>query len=193
MANLVTLTEYKEQQGISSIKEDVRLNSLITSISQLVKTYCGTSIIDYYNSAKTESINIRGATSSFAVSESPLISVSSVEEKVNGSYTLLQESSGDFYVDTELDRLFRLRGGQETVWPQGPGAVIVEYNAGFKSTPEDLKLAVFDLITYYHKDEHKEKKTLSGATLENSGTTSQKQNVGFPDHIKRVLDLYKVV
>lgn len=193
MTNLVTLIEYKEQQGISSIKEDIRLNSLITSVSQLVKTYCGTSIIDYYNSAKTESINIRGATSSFAVSESPLISVSSVEEKVNGSYTLLQESSGDFYVDTELDRVFRLRGGQEALWPQGPGAVIVEYNAGFESTPEDLKLAVFDLITYYHKDEHKERKTLSGATLENSGTTSQKQNVGFPDHIKRVLDLYKVV
>ena len=46
MANLITLAEYKESEGIASPKEDLRLNSLIPSVSQLVKTYCGNSLVD---------------------------------------------------------------------------------------------------------------------------------------------------
>ena len=65
------------------------------------------------------------------------------------------------------------------------------YTAGYESTPEDLKLAVYDLITYYLKDEYKQRQTLSGATRENSSTTSMTNSPAFPDHIKRVLDLYK--
>ena len=38
MSNLVTLTEYKEAEGIANPKEDLRLQTLIPSISQLVKT-----------------------------------------------------------------------------------------------------------------------------------------------------------
>ena len=58
-------------------------------------------------------------------------------------------------------------------------------------SPHDLKLAVIDLITYYLKDEHKERRTLGGASIQNQSSTSQRNNVAFPDHIKRVLDLYK--
>ena len=57
----------------------------------------------------------------------------------------------------------------------------------------DLKLAIFDLITYYLKDEHKQRQTLGGATLQNQGTSGMKSSSDFPDHIKRVLDLYRVV
>jgi hypothetical protein len=55
-----------------------------------------------------------------------------------------------------------------------------------------LKLAMIDLITYYHKDEHKERKVMGGASIQNSASTSQAGNIGFPDHIKRILDFYKV-
>ena len=41
------------------------------------------------------------------------------------------------------------------------------------------------------KDEHKQRQSIAGATLQNQGSSSQRMNVGFPDHIKRVLDLYK--
>ena len=59
------------------------------------------------------------------------------------------------------------------------------------TTPKDLQLAVADLITYYLKDEYKERRTLQGASVQNRGTSSMSDNVDFPDHIKRVLDLYK--
>jgi len=47
------------------------------------------------------------------------------------------------------------------------------------------------LITYYLKDEHKERRSIAGASIQNQASTSQRNNVAFPDHIKRVLDLYK--
>ena len=65
------------------------------------------------------------------------------------------------------------------------------YKAGYASLPSDLQLAVFDLITYYLKDEHKERRSIAGASIQNQSSTSQRNNVAFPDHIKRVLDLYK--
>ena len=73
----------------------------------------------------------------------------------------------------------------------GPGAVEVIYTAGYTSCPADLQLAVIDLVTYYHKDEHKARQTMQGSSTANNSTSSQNDNVGFPDHIKRVLDMYK--
>ena len=73
------------------------------------------------------------------------------------------------------------------------GAVKITYNAGFATTPKDLQLALFDLVNYYIKDEHKERSTLGGATINNQGTAGIRTSTDFPDHIKRVLDLYRVV
>ena len=58
MADLITLEDYKDAENITTTKEDVRLSSLIASVSQLVKTYCGNSIIDFYSSNKTEVFNV---------------------------------------------------------------------------------------------------------------------------------------
>lgn len=196
MANLVTLQEYKEQQGLSSTKDDVRIDSLITSISKLVKTYCGSSIIDYYSTDKVETFTLSRRTSYIQLSDSPVVSITSVEERdsYDSAYKTLTEANYEYYFDDLGETLHRTTPGHtQAYWPVGPGAVKVTYKAGFESTPEDLKLAIYDLITYYLKDEHKQRRTLSGATMENQGTTSQNGNVGFPDHIKRILDLYKVI
>ena len=192
MANLITLAEYKISRSIVSDKEDDKLNALITSVSRLVKTYCGNSIIDHYNSYKIETINVRWSTVAVQLTESPLVNVIEVKERDNTSsgYNILQANT-DYFVDTNTDSLIRISGGVEKSWKTGPGSIAVTYNAGYQTTPGDLKLAVFDLVTYYAKDEHKERRTLAGASVQNAGSTSQPGNVGFPDHIKRVLDLYK--
>jgi hypothetical protein len=51
MANLITLADYKTAEGIQSTKDDAKLDLLITSVSQLVKTYCGNGIVDFYSTA----------------------------------------------------------------------------------------------------------------------------------------------
>jgi hypothetical protein len=190
MANLITVDTYKELEGITSTKEDTKLDIFVPAVSQLVKTYCGNSIIDYYSTSKVETFSIDWGTHIVQLTESPLVSVSSVEtrDSVVSAYTVLDPTK--YYVDTSTDSIHRVEGTGYNNWPRGAGSVRVTYTAGYEECPLDLKLAVADLITYYLRDEHKARQTLSGATRENP-ETSLRNTPAFPDHIKRVLDLYK--
>ena len=188
MANLITLDDYKTSEKIESTKEDARLNLLIASVSQLVKTYCGNSIVDHYSTNKIETFNMDWATHIVQLTESPVNTIVSIEKRdsVTESYTTVPTT--DYYLDATTDSVLYVTGSTYKNWPRGPGAVKVTYTAGYSTCPTDLRLAVVDLIKYYMKDEHTQRRTISGATIENQGTGEGR---GFPDHIKRVLDLYK--
>lgn len=201
MANLVTLREYKDFAGLTGVSEDAKLNVIIPSISQAVKTYCGTSLVDYYSSDKVEYFDITdNETYQIMVDESPLVSVSQVQERKgqDEAYTTLisENSDGsnkyDYIVDTEIDTIIRTTANGDKMFPKGRKAVKVTYRAGYASTPADLKLACFDLVKYYLKDERKQAMTISGAQVQNPVSTSLRENIDFPDHIKRILDFYKV-
>lgn len=191
MADLITLDEFKEYEGLSSSNDDLRLERIIPSVSQLVKTYCGNSIIDFYNTDKVEVFSIKWDTTIIQLTESPLVSVSLVEEKnsFNGEYVELQ--SNKYSIDYDTDSIFRIEGFQYRDWALGPSSVRVTYRAGYDEAPIDLKLAVIDLVNYYWRDEHKERRSIAGASIENQGVTGIKNSGNFPDHIQRVLDLYK--
>jgi hypothetical protein len=194
MANLITVEEYKESEGIEKPKDDLRLNYLIPSVSQLVKTYCGNSFVDYYSTNKIDTINIDWDTHIVQLTESPVNTIVSVEERdtYEDSYNILTTAAHEYYLDSVTDSVIRTTGGSSYKnWRRGPGAVRITYTAGYASIPVDLRLAVTDLVTYYLKDEHKERRTIAGASIQNQASTSQRNNVAFPDHIKRVLDLYK--
>ena len=193
MANLITLQEYKTAEGITQPKDDARLNVLIPSVSQLVKTYCGNSFVDFYSSNKTETIDVNWSTYIVQLTESPVNALVSVQERTSYSaaYSTLTTGAYEYSLDTNTDSVLRTTSSGYKDWPTGVGAVKVVYTAGYSSIPGDLKLAVLDLITYYLKDEHKQRQSIAGASIQNQGSSGQSNNVGFPDHIKRVLDLYK--
>ena len=96
MANLITLQQYKDFSGIKGVNEDAKINVIIPAISQAVKTYCGTSFVDFYSSDKTEFFDIKDKfTTAVMVDESPLISVSQVQERQSQSdsyVTLITEN-----------------------------------------------------------------------------------------------------
>ena len=194
MADLITLQQYKTAEGITQPKDDARLNVLIPSVSELVKTYCGNTFVDYYSSNKTEYFDVNWGTHIVQLTESPVNAIVSVQERTSysDSYTTLTTGAYEYYLNTQTDSILRTIGsGKFKNWPEGVGAVKVVYTAGYSAVPSDLKLAVLDLITYYLKDEHKQRQTIAGASIQNQASTSQANNVSFPDHIKRVLDLYK--
>ena len=195
MADLITRDEYKSLKNLSqSVKEDGRIDALIDSVSPLVKSYCGNSLVDYFSTNKTETFNINWDTHMVQLTESPVNAIVSVQERegYSSSYTTLTTGNNEYYLDTDTDSVIRTTGGWEYKnWPRGPGSVRVVYTAGWETAPKDLQLAVADLITYYLKDEYKERRALQGASVTNRGTSSMSDNVDFPDHIKRVLDLYK--
>ena len=194
MADLITLQDYKTAEGINQPKDDARLEVIIPSVSELVKTYCGNSFVDYYSSNKTEIFDINWSSHIVQLTESPVNAIVSVQERssYSESYTTLTTGAYEYYLDTVTDSVYRtLSSGGFKSWARGVGAVKVVYTAGYSAVPSDLKLAILDLVTYYLKDEHKQRQSIAGASMQNQGTTSQKGNVDFPDHIKRILDLYK--
>ena len=195
MADLITRDEYKALKNLSqSVKDDGRIDALVDSVSQLVKTYCGNNIVDYYSSNKTETFNVNWDTHMVQLTESPVNAIVSVQERegYSSSYSTLTTGAQEYFLDTDTDSIIRTTTGSAYKnWPKGPGAVKIVYTAGYATTPKDLQLAVADLVTYYLKDEYKERRSLQGASMTNQGTSSAANNVDFPDHIKRVLDLYK--
>ena len=193
MADLITLQEYKTAEGITQPKDDARLNVLIPSVSQLVKTYCGNSFVDFYSSNKTETFTIDWGTYIVQLTESPVNAIVSVQERssYSSSYATLTTGAQEFILNSTTDSIFRTTDSGYKNWATGVESVKVVYTAGYTAIPGDLKLAVLDLITYYLKDEHKLRQSIAGASLQNQGSSTQRDNVGFPDHIKRVLDLYK--
>ena len=188
MANLITLQQFKDAEGIQSPRDDYKISRIIDSVSQLVKTYCANSFVDFFSTNKVEEFSINWETYAVQLTESPVNAIVSVQKRdaVDASYTTLGAS--EYYLDKVTDSVLYVTGTGYQNWPIGAGAVKVTYTAGYSSTPSDLQIAVIDLINYYFKDEHKTRRTLSGATLENPESGEGK---GFPDHIKRVLDMYK--
>ena len=81
MADLITVTEYKDAEGLRGEKDDDRLSLIVPQVSDLVKKYCGTSFIDFFSTDKVETFSIEdNMTSTIIVSESPLTAVDKVED-----------------------------------------------------------------------------------------------------------------
>ena len=201
MADLITLQQYKDFAGLTGVTMDARINVIIDSVSELVKNYCGTSFVDDYSSNKTEYFDIHDSeTTRVMLDEGPINAVSAVSEResqADAYVTLITENSDssgkyEYIVDTMTDSIIRTNENIDKAFPKGRRSVKVVYTAGYSACPEDLKLALFDLVKYYLKDERKERMQIAGAMIENPTSTSIRNNAGFPDHIKRVLDMYKV-
>ena len=79
MADLITVQDYKTAEGITQPKDDARLTVLIPSISELVKTYCGNTFVDFFSSNKTETFNIDWSTYIVQLTESPVNAIVSVQ------------------------------------------------------------------------------------------------------------------
>ena len=113
----------------------------------------------------------------------------------NSTYTTQAtcEAAGEYWtVDTEyeLDS-----DSQEIIlncgkFPKGTKSVKVVYKGGYSATPGDLKLACFDLMTYYLKKESTPAKAMPGSNIKNI-SKSQSLHSEFPPHIKRILEHYR--
>jgi len=54
MADLITVNEYKDAEGLRGEKDDDRLNVMVPLVSDLVKKYCGISFVDFFSTDKIE-------------------------------------------------------------------------------------------------------------------------------------------
>lgn len=181
--DLITKAEYKAYAGISSTTQDTAITSLIPKVSALVKAICRRSFIDYVDDAKVE--YFEGVGDTYIPEESPVISVTSLQYSADygQTYTTLVPYT-DYAVNKKDGTIKCLTGDfADTV-----NAYKLTYTAGHEALPEDLKLAIFDMITYYLRNDsaiHSNKAPGTNAVqIEYVTTTS------LPAHIRRVLDLY---
>jgi len=183
--NLITKAEYKTYAGISSTNQDSEIDLLIPKISELIKTYCRRTFIDYYDEVLVEKTS--GGFEKLLLKEAPVVQVLSVEKSTDygQTYTGLVEFS-DWVLDTEDNSVVSLSvlGFEKLI-----NGYQVSYFAGYESVPEDLKLAALDLVTYYRKNDgsvHNNKSPGAGGSVQ----LEYIMNTNFPAHIKRVLDQY---
>jgi len=182
---LITASDYKAYQGISSTTQDAAINAIIPKVSELVKSFCRRTFLDYVTNNKVEVF--KGGNTALNLLEPPLINVSLVEYSDDYGQTYLPlVNYQDYVVDNSTDQVNLI-----SVYYQLStkiNAFRVTYTAGYTTLPEDLKLAVMDLVTYYLRKEsalHTNKNV--GA---NSVQIEYVTNTALPAHIRRVLDLY---
>ncbi len=184
MADLITLAEYKAYEGISGVSQDAEINTIIPKVSKFVRGICRRDFTDWVDETKTETFS---GGSTLILAETPVIQVTVVERSIDygQNYTSLIQYT-DWVLDVEGQQIVPLN--PQKYFDNYVNGYRVSYNAGFETIPEDLKLAVLDLVTYYMKHE--------GAVHSQIAVTSGNAQVQYiaqsnlPTHIKRVLDLY---
>ncbi len=191
--DLLTLEEYKAYKGINGFSEDHKITPLLASVSQFIKTYCGRSFVDYYATNIEETFNISWASSFVTLKETPVVELISVQERESIADAYVTLTSSEFYLDPYLDVVYRINtnGNGYTNFKQGPGSVKVTYKAGYQDCPEDLKLAAADLVNYHIKEDYKTSRSIGTTSMQGPLAKGIIGGAALPDHIKRVLDLYR--
>lgn len=182
MADLITRTDFKKYLGITTNNRDAEIDFLIPKVSQLIKTYCRRTFIDYVSDLKTEVYS--GGFTGIVLEETPIITVDSfsISTDYGQTYTPLVEYT-DYVVDGYKILSLSTSGFREYI----RGYQVVYYG-GYDPLPEDLQLAAFDLVEYYMKNNsavHVNRDVTPNVTqIQYVATTN------FPAHIKRILDQY---
>ena len=190
-APLVTLEDYKTYKKITKTDADNELQYIIDSVNVLVRTFVGHSIIDYYNTAYTETFNVKQGQSALQLNEWPVKEIVSVETRQDYNQPYVVMDPLEYYVDKDVDCVYI--HGNSTYWPEGFGAAKVTYKAGYASVPLDLRMACLDLVHMYAKEEYKEKRSIGSTSIDNTSSKTSSLATEWPIHIIRVLDMYRNV
>jgi hypothetical protein len=180
--DLVTKAEYKTYMGITSTNSDSEIDFLIPKVSDLVKSYCRRTFVDYYTNIKVEVFD--GGFKELLLKETPVVSVSTV------AYS---DDYGKTYTNLVKYENWILKG--DAIICLNPGGFKeqingykVSYFAGYDGLPGDLKLAVLDLVEYYSRNNG----AVHSSRDLNPNTTqiNYVASTNLPATIKRVLDQY---
>lgn len=182
--NLVTKSEYKAYAGLTSPTQDAQIDSIIPKVSELVKSICNRTFVDYVDDAKVEYYD--GGTNYHVLKEYPVIAITSVEYSADygNTYTTLTEYT-DFAVRKTDDTLIPIGA---TEFPYAINGYRITYTGGYTELPSDLKLAVLDLVTYYLRNDMAVHSNKAQGT--NTVQIEYVTTTNLPAHIKRVFDLY---
>lgn len=205
---LATLEEIKNYLQINSTNEDARLANLVNYASSIVETYCNRN----FEQANVTEYRDGGRNSVF-VDRIPINSINVVAEYNGSSYVTLNGPNADgslpdnvtsnsnalqYVWDSETGEITRLDYPQARlrssvlgvpIFDNYPKGVKITYNGGYSTIPYDLKMAVLDYVKMLHKHEEISR----NVAFQGEAKTTHPLAANFPAHIKRVLDLYRII
>lgn len=170
--SLITLADYKQYKRITNPEKDSSIGPIVDSINDLIKAYCNRTFIDFYTNPKVETHIVSEGVKTLVLKEIPLIQVVSVVYDGTDITSLVSTNSDYGFVNYEFKK----------------GTVTVTYRGGTLTTPADIKLAALELTDYYVNDEHKQRKSFGGTTVEYYQVTNE-----WPQHIQYILNAHRDV
>ena len=185
MSYLLTLEEYKTFKGknIANQNEDGRLTINLHAVSDFVRQYLSRNLTENYATDAVE--YFAGNTHFVNVREWPIRAVVSVEYKdAEGVYQALES----FYVDEPIGCIESTDGYNFTD-SRDSKFLRVTYKGGYAECPNDIKMAIADLVEKQIKQEHSITKTVGG---QDTMTYPAQPIHRLPNHIAVVLDSYRM-
>lgn len=182
--NLVSRIEVKNYLSITSTNKDNEIDLLIPKVSQLVQTYCRKSLVEYATSTPYVQYD-DGGFDKIVLKETPIRSINSFSWSSDYGVTWTTLTDGTDFI-LHNDCIYPIP--QPGKWKNLLRGFKIEYLGGYDPLPEDLKLAVLDLVEYYMKNNssvHVNRDVTPNVTQINYVSSSN-----FPAHIKRILDQY---
>lgn len=151
--NLLTLEELRAAVGLASgdDSQDEKLETLGKRVSSMITAACrvakdGSNPPTLLLEGCTESFRLKCSQPALYLSRRPVYQMISVTE----AGTALDQ---DVHYEVELasGKLTRLSGDDVTCWPAG--RIVIEYDAGYATVPEDLKAIAAQLAGGYWADD----------------------------------------
>ena len=185
MANLITRAEYKAYAGLTTPNQDVQIDSIIPGVCEFVETYCKRKFQSFISTPFTEVFS--GNTYPLVLTHHPLIAITGVEESLDygATYSTLTEFVS--WVFDREDNTIKAPSGRFT---SGINRYSISYTYGYVILPEDLKLAILDLVKYYMRNDMAIHSPKAPGT--NTVQLEYQAINSIPAHIRRILDFYRV-
>jgi hypothetical protein len=179
VADLTTIANVKSWLGVSSAADDTLLTRLVSGVSAWIQEWLGRTIA---SSSYTEKLNGNGK-AVLAFLNYPVTAVASVT--VDGvSIPARTSVAGSGY---SFDSEFLYLDGY--AFNSGRQNVVIQYTAGYASTPADLEQAAIELIALRYKD--RDRIGVSSKSIGPEHTTFFLKD--FPDDVESVLWSYRRV
>ena len=206
MTALVTLAEVKDYLTINSTTFDAKLSNLINYASELVESYCSRE----FSAANVTYEYKDGGLPYVLVDRPPINNVWSVAEYDGTQYVPMvgtslagglpnvaanANSAPGYSWKSDIGKIYKgfditVNSGlsSQQTFTSYAGGVRVDYNGGYTTVPSDLKMCVIDIVKTLHKGMEASETRFDREYIKASPYTG-----GFPPHIRRVLDLYRIL
>lgn len=187
---ILSLTTYKEYQGINSTTNDTKLQKILNSVNSYISSYCGREFTTYYNTDKVEYFD--GTKKEYFPKEFPLVSVTSIEYSTeeDGVYDGTLAQYTDYVIDIDASRIVAV--ADEFVFAVTPiNSCKLTYKAGLAEVPVEIEQAAVLLTEYYMNDDYTPRKSLAGASVDN--VVIPDKDAKLPAQVRRLLEHHRAV